>query len=320
MVYGRSTGLSPVSVVVSAIFWGWLWGPVGLILSMPLTLCVVVLGRHIKRLEFIDVLLGDRPALTPVESFYQRMLAGDPDEAQGYAEILLKDRALSAYYDDVAVQGLQLAANDAARGVLTGEQLESIKSAIEDLIGELDEYDDVDPPPAAASAANGAAATEAERGVARMNLERAQLAPGWQGDAPVLCVAGRGPLDGAATSMLVQLLGKHGLGARSVLHNAFSRTGATPPDTGGVAMVCITYLDPSVSPTHLRYLLRRIRQAIPDARILIGLVPSEEADITTLRMRAAVAADCYCSSLRQAVMACVDAARQTHPDVVMVSD
>ncbi len=96
LVYGHSTGLSPVSVVVAAIFWGWLWGPIGLILSMPLTLCLVVLGRHVKRLEFIDVVLGDRPALTPIESFYQRMLAGDPDEAQDYAEILLRDRSLSS--------------------------------------------------------------------------------------------------------------------------------------------------------------------------------------------------------------------------------
>ena len=76
MLYSRSTGLSPVSVVVSAIFWAWLWGPIGLILATPLTLCLVVLGRHIERLEFLDVVLGDRPALTPVENFYQRVLVG----------------------------------------------------------------------------------------------------------------------------------------------------------------------------------------------------------------------------------------------------
>jgi predicted PurR-regulated permease PerM len=91
MMYGRGTGLSPLAVVVVAIFWSWLWGPIGLILSMPLTLCLVVLGRHVERLEFLEVLLGDRPALTPVESFYQRILAGDADEAQDHAERLLKD-------------------------------------------------------------------------------------------------------------------------------------------------------------------------------------------------------------------------------------
>ena len=104
LLYGHSTGLSPFAVVVSAIFWSWLWGPIGLILSMPLTLCLVVLGRYVDRLKFLDVLLGDRPALTPIESFYQRILAGDADEAQDHAELLLKDRSLSSYYDEVALK------------------------------------------------------------------------------------------------------------------------------------------------------------------------------------------------------------------------
>ena len=117
MLYGRSTGLSPISVVISAIFWGWLWGPVGLILSTPLTLCLVVLGRHVKQLEFLNVLFGDRPALTKVENFYQRVLAGDPDEVQEHAEELLKEMSLSSYYDEVALKGLELAARDLARGV-----------------------------------------------------------------------------------------------------------------------------------------------------------------------------------------------------------
>jgi predicted PurR-regulated permease PerM len=106
MLYGHSTGLSPLAVVVAAIFWTWLWGPIGLILSMPLTLCLVVLGRYVDRLEFLDVLLGNRPALTPVERFYQRILAGDADEAQDHAELLLKDRSLSSYYDEVALKGM----------------------------------------------------------------------------------------------------------------------------------------------------------------------------------------------------------------------
>ena len=117
LLYGRSTGLSPFAVVVAATFWTWLWGPIGLILSTPLTLCLVVLGRHVGRLEFLDVLLGDRPALTAVESFYQRMLAGDPDEVFDQAEVLLKQRSLSSYYDDVALQGLRRAVIDADRGV-----------------------------------------------------------------------------------------------------------------------------------------------------------------------------------------------------------
>ena len=145
MLYGRSTGLSPISVVISAIFWGWLWGPVGLILSTPLTLCLVVLGRHVKQLEFLNVLFGDRPALTRVENFYQRVLAGDPDEVQEHAEELLKEMSLSSYYDEVALKGLELAARDLARGVLTRPQVERIKEAVTTLVTELADYDDVDP-------------------------------------------------------------------------------------------------------------------------------------------------------------------------------
>ncbi|HET7411085.1 MAG TPA: AI-2E family transporter, partial [Pararhizobium sp.] len=98
MVYGSSTGISPLAVVVAAIFWTWIWGAIGLLISTPLTLCLVVLGRHIERLEFLDVLLGDRPALSPPESFYQRMLASDPDGAEEQAERYLKELPLSAYY------------------------------------------------------------------------------------------------------------------------------------------------------------------------------------------------------------------------------
>ena len=95
MVYGHSTGLSPVAVVASATFWTALWGPIGLVLATPLTVCLVVLGRHVERLEFLDVMFGDRPALSPPEIFYQRMLAGDPTEASEKAEEFLKERSLS---------------------------------------------------------------------------------------------------------------------------------------------------------------------------------------------------------------------------------
>ena len=144
-LYGHSTGLSPFAVVVSAIFWSWLWGPIGLILSTPMTLCLVVLGRHVERFEFLDILLGDRPALTPIESFYQRILAGDVDEAQDYAEGFLKEKSLSAYYDDVAIKGMQMATDDAERGVLREKQLQRVRNTIKTLISELSEFDDEDP-------------------------------------------------------------------------------------------------------------------------------------------------------------------------------
>jgi predicted PurR-regulated permease PerM len=318
MLYGHSTGLSPFSVVVSATFWTWLWGPIGLILSTPLTLCLVVLGRHVERLEFLDVILGDRPALTPVESFYQRMLAGDPDEAGDQAEILLRDRPLSSYYDEVALKGLQLAANDAARGVLTELQLERIKASMQGLIDDLDEHDDKEPETTEASEAAPTALSRSEQDVpkhpAPEGVAEEALPPAWRTKAPVLCIAGRGPLDGSAASMLAQLLHKNGLRSRVLQHEAASRVNIGSLDGDGVVMVCLCYLELGGAPSHLRYMLRRLRQHLPAARLLVGLWPAEQAILTDDRLRAAVGADVYTSSLGEAVEACLEAARaETQP-------
>jgi predicted PurR-regulated permease PerM len=319
LLYGHSTGLSPVSVVVSATFWTWLWGPIGLILSTPLTLCLVVLGRHVERLEFLDVILGDRPALTPVEGFYQRMLAGDPDEAREQAEILLRDRPLSSYYDEVALKGLQLAANDAARGVLTEAQLDKIKASMQDLIDDLEEYDDQEPQTKESLEAAATAPSRSEQDLPKHpapgKISEETLPAAWRIGAPVLCIAGRGPLDEAAASMLSQLLHKNGLKARVLQHAAASRSHIALLDGEGVAMVCLCYLEIGGTPSHLRYLLRRLRQRLPKAHLLVGLWPAEQAILTDDRLRAAVGADIYTSSLREAVEACLEAARAEIPPV-----
>lgn len=317
MVYGHSTGLSPVSVIVAAIFWTWLWGPIGLILATPLTLCLVVLGRHVERLEFLDVMLGDRPALTPVENFYQRVLAGDTDEALAQAETLLRDRSLTSYYDEVALKGLRLAANDAERGVLLPARLERIKDAIGGLVHDLTEVPDQDPPPKPERPVTDTepmGKTVAEKAVPIEPAPdivlppRAERAGNWASETPVLCLAGRGPLDEAASAMLAQLLTKHGLGARVVPHEASSREQVGRMETQGVAMVCISYLDISGSPAHLRYLLRRLRQRMPGVPLLVGLWPEGAEVLTDAAQAKAVGADHYTASLHAAVMACLAAA------------
>lgn len=312
MVYGHSTGLSPVSVIIAAIFWTWLWGPIGLILATPLTLCLVVLGRHVERLEFLDVMLGDRPALTPVENFYQRILAGDTDEALSQAETLLQERSLTSYYDEVALKGLRLAANDAERGVLRPQRLERIKNAVSGLVNDLVEVPDRDPPEKSQKEdPELTSTTVAEKAVPAQPAPDVPLPPreeragNWGSETPVLCLAGRGPLDEAASAMLAQLLTKHGLGARVIPHEASSRQQVGRLDTAEVAMVCISYLDISGSPAHLRYLLRRLRQRMPGVPLLVGLWPEGEAVLTDEAQAKAVGADHYTSSLHDAVTACL---------------
>jgi predicted PurR-regulated permease PerM len=314
LVYGHSTGLSPLAVIIAAIVWTWIWGPIGLIISTPLTLCLVVLGRHVEHLEFFDVLLGDRPALTPVEGFYQRMLAGDPDEAQEQAEQYLKDQPLSSYYDEVVLNGLQLAANDIACGSLTPSQVERLKEALEELVGDLDKYDDVPPTATEKTTVAGPTADQKappkEPPPAGVAVDESWLAPEWRGEAPVLCIAGRGPLDEAASSMLAQLLGKHGLGARVVPHEAVARTRINSLDLPEVGMVCVSYLDINGTPAHLRYLLRRLHERLPQAPLLVGLWPAQDPILTDRNLRQAVGADYYVSTLHEAVEACLAAAQE----------
>ena len=198
LVYGQSTGLSPVAIVVSATFWTALWGPIGLVLATPLTVCLVVLGRHVERLEFLDVIFGDRPALSPPEMFYQRMLAGDPTEAAGKAEEFLKEKSLSSYFDEVALKGLQLAQVDAKRGTLDQARMTKIRDAVTEFASDLSTQDDAIPEVASPTMdAEAAAAIEAVPDTAISSnlpvVQKADLPLSWQGEAPVLCLAGRTP-------------------------------------------------------------------------------------------------------------------------------
>jgi predicted PurR-regulated permease PerM len=323
LLYGRSTGLSPFSVVVAAIFWSWIWGPIGLILSTPLTLCLLVLGRHVRRLEFLDVLLGDQPALTPIENFYQRALAGDPDEAIEQAEVLLRERSLSAYYDEVAIKGLQLAANDVERGSVTATQLARIEATTNDLVDGLDGYDDREPVtsaaeqnwsaagPLAPSSASGTS-DDAQAQPANTRLvspgnskeERATDPSPLAASNRVLCIPGRGPLDALATTILLQLLGKHGFTSRALPHEAASRASIDQLDADDVGIVCILYLQIDGIPSHLRYLVRRIRARLPNVSIVVGLWAAEDTEKWSADLQSAMGAECYATSLQEIVAAC----------------
>jgi predicted PurR-regulated permease PerM len=314
LLYGHSTGLSPFAVIVSTLFWGFLWGPIGLILATPFTVCLVVLGRHVDSLEFLDIMLGDRPPLTPIENFYQRMLAGDPDEVRDLAEAMLKERSLSSYYDEVALKGLQLAANDFGRGVVTPAQLENIRASSRSLVKDFEDHADVEPDGEGKAVNPNETPTLAERAHPKNEAVPGQAPPrdglpeAWRGEAPILCVAGRGPLDEASSAMLAQLLRKHGLGARVMGYEAVSRDRIRDLDLTGVAMVCISYLDITGNPAHLRYLLERLKRRAPNLPVLVGLWPVGEKVLTDAAIGRQLGADVYVSSLREAVEACLKAA------------
>lgn len=278
LVYGHSTGLSPIAVVASVTFWTWLWGPVGLLLATPLTVCLVVLGRHVERLEFLEVLFGDRPPLTVAESFYQRALAGNVAETVEQAELILKTHTVASYYDLVAVRGLALAQLDLARGTLDEKRLGRIEDTISQLVEELSDHEG-EPQPADPKRAETRRAAgdedleqsleEADKAASDLaTLGPGQLAAGWAADGSVLCLGGRNALDLACARMLAQLLEQHGLPAKVDEAVSPSSSVLHLPDPG-TRLVCLSYLDVS-SPVHVRYAVRRIRRRLPDARIIVG--------------------------------------------------
>ncbi|WP_336486135.1 AI-2E family transporter [Methylobacterium nigriterrae] len=315
MLYGHSTGLSPFAVLVSALFWTWLWGPVGLLLSTPLTVCLVVLGRHVDRLEFLDVLFGDRPALTPVENFYQRILADDPEEVQEHADLILQECSLSAYYDEVVMKGLELAARDAARGVLTPEQKNDIRASLAGLIDELAERADETPEPGASAArrlvtggSGGEPACGREPIVPDAPPPEAMPEP-WGREGAVLCIAGRGFVDGAAARILAQLLARRGIGTRVVAFSEVARANVEAFEPGPARMVCIISLAISGEPTHLRRLVARLKKRMPRLPIAVGLWRADDEILGDAAQQAALGADTHVVSLRSAVEAVLAMAR-----------
>lgn len=321
MVYGRSTGLSPIAVVVSATFWTALWGPIGLVLATPLTVCLVVLGRHVERLAFLDVMFGDRPALSAAEIFYQRMLAGDPTEATEKAEEYLKERSLSSYYDEVAIKGLLLAQSDLERDVLDHSRLVKIRDTVVEFAEDLSEQTDQEPRgerstiDAEAAAAVEAAATEPIYPDLPI-LKRSDLPVEWQGDYPVLCIAGRTALDEAAGIMFAQLCNVHGLQTRIEGPDALSTSNIFRLQTEGVSMVCLSYLNAS-NPAQVRYAVRRLRRKLPRASILVGLWSGTGDSQRAVSVKESSKADVLASTLREATRVCIEAAR---PDLAVLED
>ncbi|MGE5722970.1 MAG: AI-2E family transporter, partial [Sphingomonadales bacterium] len=300
LVYGHSTGLSPVAVIVAAIFWTWLWGPIGLLLSTPLTLCMVVLGRHVERLQFLDVIFGDRPALTPVESFYQRMLAGDGEEVEDQAEMLLKERSLSAYYDEVVIPGLRMAAADRRRGVLSLTRLGELAEAAEALADDLSDYDDVDPTPDEGEAlAEPVGEPHVRRPPAKLpgsleHMMEQHFPSDWATEGKVLCLAGPGRINEAVATILAQLLRKHGAGA----------TTQPPADAAAPRVVCLVFLEITRSRRGLREFEQETRERFPDSQLALGLWRTpivrtgDEGTVQELNF----------SSLREAIGLCLEAA------------
>jgi predicted PurR-regulated permease PerM len=315
LVYGRGTGVSPIAVVLSTVFWTWLWGPLGLLLAMPLTVCLVVLGRHIEGLNFFELMLGDEPSLTPEQAFYQRALSGDSAEATYQAELALKDQPLPDYLDGVALKGLQLAERDLERGILDGESISRIHVAVKEIMDILADFEPrrwfrkVNPEKAEEPAKTGLSSLATQDDEEPLPILAAtDLASGWEKEGAILCIGGRTALDDAAAVMLTGLLRKHGLNAEAIDHGAITE-GRIVSLEAGVKLVCLSYLGLGVSKAHVRYLVRRLRRILPKAKLVVGYW-GENSAVAMKALQANGEADAYATTLHEATDIVLDAARK----------
>ncbi|RYH14634.1 MAG: AI-2E family transporter [Alphaproteobacteria bacterium] len=284
LLYGHSTGLSPLAVIVAATFWAFIWGPVGLLLATPLTVCLIVLGRHARPLEFLDVLLGDRPPLRPEETFYQRALEGDAEGLLEQARKRLKDEPLDAYYDEVTLRGLALAEADWAAEILGADRLERIHDAVNAMLAGLDLH---------AGQTKGAAHAPAS----------------WHKAGAVLCIAGRGAFDGLAAETLARALRLRGFGAIALPNAALETANLAALKAHDSKFCLISAIEAGSSADALHYMQRRLHRTLPAAHLAIGLWDARPGS-EKLATLSASKGEAIITSLREAVTLCEALAKQ----------
>lgn len=264
-VYGKHTGLSSLAVLIAAAFWTLIWGPVGLILSVPLTVCLVVMGSHIPSLEFLTVLLGDQPVIPPYTAFYQRMLAHDEREAADILENSLKTESLTAVYDSILIPALTLVEMERQKGDLEEATVNFIRDTTSEMVDEL-----------------GFRAIEEEKEFAESSsadpIEENLSAPpslvpqSLSPSVPVLSVLVipvRDGFDDLISTMLTQILNQAGFHATCIpiqrIDETVSAVVGQKPD-----MVFLSGMPP-VAMARANRIFRSLRSANPALKIVMGI-------------------------------------------------
>jgi hypothetical protein len=234
-VYGKHTGLSSLAILVAAIFWALIWGPIGLVLSVPLTVCLVVLGSHVPSLEFLNVLLGDQPVMEPGAHYYQRLLANDQREASQVLQTQLRSTSLEALYDHVLIPALSLSEMDRHRNALDESTVTFITGTTKELVEEF-------------------------------SLETLYVG---EAQRRIACLPVRDDADEIVGIMLAQLLGRAGYAAQAI--SIGSVEGMLAEVTKAEAeVICLSALPP-YAVSHARGLYKKLRARHPQVPIVIGL-------------------------------------------------
>ena len=283
LLYGSSTGMSAVAVLVSAVFWTWLWGPIGLLLATPLTVCLVVLGKYVPTLQFLDIMLGDEPVLAPHERLYQRWLALDHEEAADLVHEFFAERALEDVYDAILIPALYLAEQDRHKNRLDEQRWKMIRQSMRDLIDELgDDYRlrfaqtgaSTASPPSAKNGDSAAAAAAASPAAATTSGD--PIAPGTrrplQKDCTVnvVILPAHDEADEIIALMLEQVLEFNNYCAYASSQTKLVAEMIETVQKKHAHAVCVSALPPAAV-THSRYLCKRLHQRMPELNMVVGL-------------------------------------------------
>lgn len=274
-LYGAVTGMTPMAIIAGAIFWTWIWGPIGLLLTTPLMLCLVVMGRHAPQLGFLTVLLSDQRALTPQEECYHRLLANVPDEAGAFADTYLETHPVAALYNDVLLPILTIAEVDYRRRLIYQEQRDSIFKGIRELIKDVRDH----VPPEG---------------------ETKEPAPPNDAIRLIYCLPARTERDELAGMMLAQLLDREDFAATAVSSRVPGEKLMTSLAGNKPNAVCVS----AVMPTSLiqaRHLVAKIRLRFPAAGIVVGLWGGTENDVEQAQSLRASGANDIVHSFTQAI-------------------
>jgi predicted PurR-regulated permease PerM len=244
-LYGMHTGISSLAILLTTVFWAALWGPAGLILATPLTVCVVVLGRHVPHLSFLHILLGDQPVLAAEAQVYQRLLAMDDHEARAVADLYLSENSLVQLYDSVIIPALTMAEQDRHKGALDRAREEFVLLSMREMIAEFSEKT-----VAPESNPEAAPATECER--------------------RVLCLPANDEADEIAAAMLAQLLEQAGCPALALPLDPSLEQLAAAAEPSPSDVFCISALPPFAF-ARARTLSRLLQLRFPRTRIVIGV-------------------------------------------------
>ena len=265
VLYAGAAGVSQVALLVSLAFWTWLWGPLGLLMATPLTVCLVVLGKHVPGLEFVGMLMADTPALAPEFGYYQRLLARDQSEAADLIEQHIKTEAPRSVYDALLLPALNYAERDRLEQRLSLDEEAAVIDATRELL------------------------SDAAESIRRLQAEPSSpddpAPPGPREPLRVLGVAINGIADELALQMLGHVLDDLPIVVEITKGRMLASELVSLVQAQGVSVVCLADLPPS-PPSKTRYLVKRLHAALPEVRILVGRWgPRALADDSTQPLR-----------------------------------